>query len=281
MKAGELPTEANPTYGELKNKVLELEKLLEQVSAENNEIQMSFFRNIYHEIRTPLNSMLGFSSLLESKGLNDEARSWYADQIGKSSTLFLQFIDDLVEASLLENQKIRIESSWFQVNDLLMELYHNCNLFRHTMDKSNVALLLNKTHFDRHIHAEADRRRMFQIIKYQVINYIMKADRGIIEIGFTPTLNKGLSFYIKASPELKECLTDTGIAAGIGPSCGSYGTQLRKHLSEQLVGLMKGCISAEQNNLGGTTIRIVICPKDMTGIENLYDCQSAVNRMAM
>ena len=65
------------SYNDLQKRLMELEKLIDHMSAENDEIQAAFFRNLYHEIRTPMNSILGFSSLLHNENLTTEKRNIY------------------------------------------------------------------------------------------------------------------------------------------------------------------------------------------------------------
>jgi len=182
QKAGiETSKKGNIPYAELEKKTKDLEKLIQHMSAENEEIKTAFFRNIYHEIRTPMNSILGFSSLLHNENLTAEKRNLYTDQVWKSSVVFLQFIDDLVEASMLETQKTVLDPVCFPVNDMLHELYQACNRHRHIMERNNVALLLNTVSFSENIHAEADRKRLLQMLEYIVTDCMAGMEKGIIE----------------------------------------------------------------------------------------------------
>jgi len=248
------------SYAELQKKMKDLEKLIQHMSAENEEIKTAFFRNIYHEIRTPLNSILGFSSLLHNENLTADKRNIYTDQVWKSSVVFLQFIDDLVEASILESQNPVLESMWFPVNDMLQELYHSCNRHRHTMDKNNIVLLLNKSNFAQNIHAETDRKRLIQMIEYFVTDYIAGMEKGIIEMGYKPTLNGGLSFTIKTIPHKPKDANEENEVRQFGISSGKYSSQLRKRLAERLIALFEGEFTTQAENTGGCTLRIVISP---------------------
>lgn len=259
----------NLPYHELQKKVHALEKLIEQMSVENEEIQTSFFRNIYHEIRTPMNSIIGFSTLLNSQDLSEERRSVYIEQIWRSSEVFLQFIDDVVEASVLTAHKPVMHNTWFPINNMMMELYQVCNRYRHLMEHTGVALLLNRAGFIHNLNMCADRKRMVQLLEYLVTGYMMGMERGIIELGYKTTLNDGISFQIKTSPQTRREENKDFIRLG---GQMNYRVQLRKRMADKLLELFKGTITNETNVMGGFTSRIVITPKGMSNA--LVECKS-------
>jgi signal transduction histidine kinase len=250
----------NVSYAELQKKTRELEKLIQHMSAENEEIKTAFFRNIYHEIRTPMNSILGFSSLLHNENLTAEKRNLYTDQVWKSSVVFLQFIDDLVEASMLETQKTELEPVWFPVNDMLQELYQICNRHRHILEKHSIALLLNKTGFPENIHAETDRNRLLQMMEHFVTDCMAGMEKGSIELSCMPTLNGGLGFTIKVAPLKPREIQEVNEVRHFGYTGGKYGSQLRKRIAEKLIALFAGEITTETEKTGEYTMRIVINP---------------------
>jgi signal transduction histidine kinase len=247
-------------YAELEKKIKELEKLIQHMSAENEEIKTAFFRNIYHEIRTPMNSILGFSSLLHNENLTAEKRNMYTDQVWKSSVVFLQFIDDLVEASMLESQKAILDPVWFPVNEMLQELYQSCNRHRHILDKNSVALLLNKINFSENIHAEADRKRLLQMLEYIVTDCMAGMEKGIVELGYKTILNGGLIFTITTRAQNRKDATEENEVKRVGISSANYGSHLRKRIIDRLIILFGGEITTETEKTGICTMRIVISP---------------------
>jgi signal transduction histidine kinase len=250
----------NLPYAELERKTKELEKLIQHMSAENEEIKTAFFRNIYHEIRTPMNSILGFSSLLQNENLTAEKRNFYTDQVWKSSVIFLQFIDDLVEASMLETQKTVLDPIWFPLNEMLQELYQSCNRHRHFMDKNSVALLLNKVNFSENINAETDRKRLLQMLECIVTDCLAGMEKGIIELGYKPILNGGLIFTIKTRSHKRKDATEENEVKRVGITGGKYGSHLRKRIADNLIILFGGEITTETEKTGRYTMRIVISP---------------------
>ncbi|MBP1669149.1 MAG: hypothetical protein H6Q21_1515 [Bacteroidetes bacterium] len=265
QKAGIVTSKkGNIPYAELEKKIKDLEKLIQHMSTENEEIKTAFFRNIYHEIRTPMNSILGFSSLLHNENLTAEKRNIYTDQVWKSSVVFLQFIDDLVEASMLETQKTVLDPVWFPVNEMLIELYQACNRHRHIMDRNSVALLLNKVNFSENIHAEADRKRLLQMLEYIVTDCMAGMEKGIIELGYKPVLNGGLCFTITTSAHKRKDETAENEVKRVGIPSGKYGSHLRKRIADQLIFLFGGEITSEAEKSGRNTMRIVISPVSLS-----------------
>jgi len=273
--------EGNIPYSELQKKMHDLEKLIQHMSAENEEIKSAFFRNIYHEIRTPMNSILGFSSLLHNENLTADKRNLYSDRVWKSSVVFLQFIDDLVEASLLETQKTVLEPVWFSVNEMLLELYQTCNQHRHIVEKNSIVLLLNKSNFPENIHAETDRKRLLQMIEYFVMNCMAGMEKGTIELGYKPTLNGGLSFIIKSTPNKQPETNEINEVRRLGSSSGTYESQLRKRLIESLIALFEGEVTTQAEKTGGCSIRIVISPICLSSHELIVKSKTDEKKIAI
>jgi hypothetical protein len=271
----------NIPYAELERKTKDLEKLIQHMSAENEEIKTAFFRNIYHEIRTPMNSILGFSSLLHNENLTAEKRNLYTDQVWKSSVVFLQFIDDLVEASMLETQKTVLDPVWFPVNNMLQELYQSCNRHRHIMDKNNVVLLLNKVNFSENIHAEADCKRLLQMLECIVTDCMAGMEKGIIELGYNTILNGGLIFTFKTRAHRRKDVTEEYEVKRVGISSGKCGSHLRKRIADRLIFLFGGEITTETQSTGECTMRIVIRPVSIRNNDLITKTKPNDNKIAI
>lgn len=83
-----------------------------------------FLANMSHELRTPLNGILGLSDLL----LVEAKESGYADfvpdldQIQKSGTHLLTLIEDILDISKIEADKVSIYPERFDISTLLSEV---------------------------------------------------------------------------------------------------------------------------------------------------------------
>lgn len=82
-------------------------------SAEDaNKAKSIFLANMSHEIRTPLNGVIGFTELLKNTDLDDEQQD-YVDTIDKSSENLLVIINNVLDVSKIESNKVEIEDILF------------------------------------------------------------------------------------------------------------------------------------------------------------------------
>jgi len=79
---------------------------------EANESKSLFLANMSHEIRTPLNGIVGFTELLKSTNLNDEQLE-FTGIIEKSSENLLSIINNILDLSKIESNKIELENIVF------------------------------------------------------------------------------------------------------------------------------------------------------------------------
>lgn len=95
-----------------------LESIIEQIlgdkesAQEASEAKSMFLANMSHEIRTPLNGIVGFTELLKDTDLHDEQRE-FIDIIEKSSENLLEIINNILDLSKIESNKLEIEEIAF------------------------------------------------------------------------------------------------------------------------------------------------------------------------
>ncbi len=77
-----------------------------------NESKSLFLANMSHEIRTPLNGIVGFTELLKSTDLDDEQLE-FTGIIEKSSENLLSIINNILDLSKIESNKIELENIVF------------------------------------------------------------------------------------------------------------------------------------------------------------------------
>lgn len=105
-----------------------------------SRLKSSFLANISHEIRTPLNSVVGFSNLLLSDDLTQEAKEEYVDHINFNSDKLLQIIGDIVDLSRLENSQIEISYEETSLNSIIDEIIRET---REIIKRNEKPILLN------------------------------------------------------------------------------------------------------------------------------------------
>lgn len=77
-----------------------------------NEAKSLFLANMSHEIRTPLNGIVGFTEILRSTDLTSE-QDEFLSIIDKSSENLLNIINNILDLSKIESNKIEIENIVF------------------------------------------------------------------------------------------------------------------------------------------------------------------------
>lgn len=116
---------------ELQNEV-EQRKQAEEQALQSNRVKSEFLTSMSHELRTPLNAILGFSERLKrrwSKAKSADEQSALEDKdflaldmIHKNGESLLQFINDLIEISSLDNGELALQYHSLAVNDLFERL---------------------------------------------------------------------------------------------------------------------------------------------------------------
>lgn len=79
---------------------------------EASESKSLFLANMSHEIRTPLNGIVGFTELLKNTELKGEQKE-FVEIIEKSSENLLEIINNILDLSKIESNKVEIENIVF------------------------------------------------------------------------------------------------------------------------------------------------------------------------
>ena len=220
-----------------------------------NVAKSNFLANMSHEIRTPMNGILGFSKILLRDELSAEARQ-HAEIIRSASRTLLGLIDDVLEFSKIEANKISLDPEPTQLQQLVDELVM---LFRHDADKRGLQLIVD---YDDGLPEwlEIDALRLRQIL----INLIGNA------LKFTPQGSVTLSLHGEEG-RLLIALQDTGIGIPedkfetIFEQFSQADNTLSRHYSggglglsivRRLVALMQGTISVESRLNDGSCFNL-------------------------
>jgi PAS domain S-box-containing protein len=160
------------------NKAVEEElKIAKEEAEKANRSKSAFLANISHEIRTPMNAVLGFSDLLYSR-IKDPVLKGYLDSIKSSGNTLLNLLNDILDLSKIEAQKMTIIPSPINLHDILGEIKHIFSL--RALEKG----LDYKFEIDEELPRSMllDELRIKQILLNLVDNAIKFTEKGDIRI---------------------------------------------------------------------------------------------------
>ncbi len=160
---------------EIKLKELEIKKY-----KAINELKTEFIHSMGHELRTPLTSIKGYSYLLanESVGKLNDTQKEYINIISAESDRFKLMIEQILEASKIDSDKIKLE---FKEVDL-KSLYNNASIkgLEEKAKQKGLAFYWN-VDYDVPI-INADPNRLIQVFVNLIGNAIKFTESGSITI---------------------------------------------------------------------------------------------------
>ncbi|WP_413558295.1 PAS domain S-box protein [Bdellovibrio sp. HCB209] len=170
-------------------------------SQDASRAKSDFLANVSHEIRTPLGAMLGFAEILreDERLAADQRKS--VDTVLKNGHQLLKIVNEILDISKIESEKIQLENAPFSLHALLVDVIQ---LMRASAEDKGIELrLVHASALDAFI---ADSNRLRQILINIVGNAIKFTEKGYVE----------LAVEVQESAEPKEVLlrftiSDTGI----------------------------------------------------------------------
>lgn len=167
---------------------------------EDSKAKADFLATISHEIRTPLNSILGIGNLLHQTPLNDNQKE-YARLLLHSSEHLLSLVNNLLDLSKIEANKIKLEHVVFNLHDVTTILKQT---FSVRASEKGIALHMNMGKgVPKHIIG--DPVKLKQILTNLIGNAIKFTKKGAV------TLSISLLKKEQSKVFLHFKVTDTGI----------------------------------------------------------------------
>ncbi len=169
---------------------------------ESNRLKSAFLANMSHEIRTPMNAIIGFSDilLLEFDETNDDI-SAYINHIKNNSEHLLSIINNIIDVSKLEAQKMKLTPTLFDLNTLFDQIKDTVEtLFLKKEGNENLSFIVEKESENEPFNIFADYFRIEQILFNLVTNAIKNTDKGKII----------MKYNLVNSNEIQFTVSDTG-----------------------------------------------------------------------
>ncbi len=221
-----------------------------------------FLARMSHEIRTPMNAIVGLTTIAKSHKDSGEKMEEYLNKIMSASKVLLGIINDILDMSAIENEKLKIASTPFDFKQLLTGIstmyYGQCKEKGVKFD-----LILSGVSEETLV---GDALRTNQILLNIMSNaFKFTPPGGSIRFLATQTLIQDGTVYIRFK------ITDTGIGMTEGMKERLFqpfeqesamtamkhgGSGLGMSITKSLVDMMQGKIEVESQKDAGTTFTV-------------------------
>lgn len=233
-----------------------------EAAEQSAQAKASFLANMSHEIRTPMNAILGLSELgAEETSL--EKTLHYLSQINQAANNLLGIINDVLDFSKFEAGKIVLESSGFNLHQLITDV-QQIMMLKAEAKNLNLEFSIADGVPRRLV---GDSLRMRQVLTNLVGNAIKFTDQGSVNVMFDQRgiSNNRVNLHVEVMDTGKGmCPEELGrlfqpFVQGDASTTRRYGgTGLGLAISQQLVNNMGGVIRCISEEGKGSTFEFMV-----------------------
>ncbi|MBL4649603.1 MAG: PAS domain S-box protein, partial [Aureispira sp.] len=224
-----------------------------------NQLKSEFIANMSHEIRTPMNAILGFTEIL-SLEVENEKHKEYIGIISQAGKNLISLLNDILDLSMIEVDKIEITLEEVNIRKLLEGLY---SLFDVTQKNKEIDFTLSVSDELNH-SVFIDELRLKQILYNLIGNSFKFTKNGSISLGASLSSDiQNLIFTISDTgigiPADQQELIFESFYQEDAQSTRNYGgTGLGLAISKRLVLLMGGDITLESEPSRGSVFTVSV-----------------------
>ena len=156
---------------------------------ESNRLKSAFLANMSHEIRTPLNAIVGFSDVLSAGDTAIDDQRGYFEIIKANSDLLLRLINDILDVSRLEADRVTLTLEKCDVVQVCMQVTASVTQARRSSNR-----IVFESAADS-LEIRTDIQRLQQV----VINLLSNADKftenGTITLKLEPDMRNRTALF--------------------------------------------------------------------------------------
>ncbi len=247
------------------------EELVQAAAATRSK--SAFLANMSHEIRTPLTAIIGFAetSLYSNQSMEDRHRA--ISTIIRSGKHLLQIINDILDLSKIEANKLDIERASLSPFHLLAEIDP---FVRPKAEEKGVVYGVNYQ-FPLPEQIQSDPLRLKQILLNICSNAVKFTDKGHVHINLSvdnqadqmtfEVVDSGIGMNEKQIEKVFEPFKQADSS-----TTGKYGgTGLGLSLSKQLASALGGSLIAESEPGHGSHFKLTVATGPLADVEMVYD----------
>ncbi|GAB4032441.1 ATP-binding protein [Spirosoma gilvum] len=223
-----------------------------------NRAKSEFLANMSHELRTPLNGILGYTQLFQRDRSLTDHQQHGINIIHNCAENLLVLINDVLDLSKIEAQKLEVDHKPFNLNELITNIV---SLIRVKAEQKNLSFYFQSPASLPEM-VVGDERKLRQVLINLLGNAVKFTDRGGISLKVIPQPGDQLTFQVD----------DTGV--GIPPdkldliflpfqqlreeSRFVEGTGLGLTITEKLITLMQGTLRVISKPGEGSSFRVTV-----------------------
>ena len=248
-------------YHRLEEKNKQLGEAVAQAN-EANRAKSQFLARMSHEIRTPMNAIVGLTELAKHKVEEPGQVGEYLNKIETSSKVLLNIINDVLDMSAIESDKMKIAQSSFVLRDILDSIE---TVYATQCKQKGVSFELDTKEVTDY-HVWGDGLRLNQILLNLISNaYKFTPEGGKITVTVREVQRREDNAYYQfivtdtgegMGPEMLERLFQPFEQEGAETAQKHGGSGLGLSIAKNLVELMGGSISCQSEKGCGTTFTV-------------------------
>ncbi|MEP7702868.1 PAS domain S-box protein [Paraglaciecola sp. 25GB23A] len=242
------------------NAINELETA-KQKAEHATQTKSEFLSNMSHEIRTPMNAILGGLQMVNINSLDTKSKVMLKNAVSSSQSL-LTIINDILDYSKIESNKLSLEQEPFSMRDIIKSVKFEVDSL--VSNKGiQLAIKIDESFHDRWL---GDIVRVKQILLNLVSNAVKFTEKGSVNIFFSE-----IPYHEKQAISIE--VADTGIGISEEAQARIFdrfsqadnsttrkfgGTGLGMSITISLTQMMGGTIDVKSKVGRGTNVRVIL-----------------------